>query len=104
MDTSLTKAELHKLNNEAMRIMTVYLEHRNSSDEVLKRKVHIELDRFLMSNRDVAIELMIECMQGRLNERLPWYKKLIGGSSNGSNTNAKASSKGTLRSGDTYSQ
>lgn len=52
--------ELMRLRDEATRLLTVYMEYRDSPDEHCRRKAHLDLDRFLMSHRgDVTMLLII---------------------------------------------
>lgn len=52
--------ELMKLRDEAERLLQVYTEHKDSQDESLRRKAHLDLDRFLMRHREEAILLMVD--------------------------------------------
>lgn len=52
--------ELTKLRDEAERLLELYTLHSDSEDETLRRKVHLDLDRFLMRHREEAILLMID--------------------------------------------
>ena len=49
--------------------------HKDSKDEVLRRRSHVELDRWLMTHRMKAIELVIEGLQ---RQRTPVWKLLRG--------------------------
>lgn len=84
-------SELTRLRDEAARLHGVYEEYSNSSDEALRRKAHVDLDRFLMENRETAVLLMIdgldrEIEQLRLSLDLEYekihktsmFKKLLG--------------------------
>lgn len=81
---------LTRLHLEAIRLLTIYEEYKDSDDEFLRRKAYVELDRFLMANRETAIMLMVKGLQTEIDavvetkRRVPWYKKLLkGGASNG---------------------
>lgn len=52
--------ELMKLRDEAARLLEVYTEHKDSEYEEMRRRVHIDLDRFLMEHREEAILLMVD--------------------------------------------
>ena len=52
--------ELSRLRDEAERLLETYTEHKDSQDESLRRKAHLDLDRFLMKHREEAILLMID--------------------------------------------
>lgn len=54
--------ELTKLRDEAARLLEVYTEHRDSEFYDLRRKVHLDLDRFLMEHREEAILLMVSAL------------------------------------------
>ncbi len=46
---------LTRKHEEAKRLLECYTLHKNSPDDELRRKVHLDLDRFLMENRETAI-------------------------------------------------
>lgn len=52
--------ELSKLRDEAERVLETYTIHKDSEDESLRRKAHLDLDRFLMQHREEAILLMVD--------------------------------------------
>lgn len=60
-----------KLYNEALRLHTVYMEHKDSEDAMMRRRAVVELDRFLMENREVCIQAML----AHLSPKRPWYKR-----------------------------
>lgn len=62
-------SELTRLRDEAERLLTTYAEHKDCNDLVVKTRVHVELDRFLMANRETAAILMLEGLDAEL-ERL----------------------------------
>lgn len=62
--------ELIKLRDEAERLLEVYTEHKDSEFYDLQRRVHLDLDRFLMEHREEAILLMVD----GLNEEI---KKMV---------------------------
>ena len=62
-------SELTRLRDETERLLTVYAEHRNSDDPKIRLKVHVELDRFLMYNRELAMMFMLEGLDAEI-ERL----------------------------------
>lgn len=90
-------SELTRLHDEAVRLLTVYDEHRNSADENMKRKAHLDLDYFLMRHRDVAMILFVEGLQREIDDlkikqapaKVPWYKRRFkkGGTLNANNQN-----------------
>lgn len=52
--------ELHRLREEAERLHTTYTMYKDSDDEVLRRRVYLQLDRFLMNHREEAIILIVQ--------------------------------------------
>ena len=81
-------SELTRLRDEAIRLRTIYEEHQDNPDNFMRRKAHIDLDKFLMQHRDIAILLMTEGLQREIDsivveleyekqELIPWYKKLL---------------------------
>lgn len=82
--------QLTKLHDEAARLLTLYEEYKDSEDAVLRRRVHVDLDRFLMENREIAALLMVSGLKSELANipappRLPWYKRLRIGDKHESN-------------------
>lgn len=88
-------SKLTRLHDEATRLLTVYEEHRESTDQDMRRKAHIDLDRFLMENREIATILLVQGLQDSIDKlraeaeaakarealaaAKPWYKRLFGG-------------------------
>ena len=76
-------SELTRLHNEAIRILTTYDEHKNSEDEHMRRKAHLDLDYFLMEHRDTAIILFVEGLQREIDSlrkpapqaKQPWWRR-----------------------------
>lgn len=105
-------SELTQLHSEALRLLTTYEEYKDSPNEHLRRKVHLDLDRFLMQHRYVAAILVTQGLQDAMDRlvaeravepdkislsrvrvsitellrRAPWYKK-------GAKTNAEDNNK-----------
>lgn len=46
---------LTRKHEEAKRLLETYTLHKDSPDMEVRRKVHLDLDRFLMENRETAI-------------------------------------------------
>lgn len=72
------------LYEEARRLQTVYYEYKDCDDDMMRRRAVVELDRFLMENREVCIQALLE----HLSPKRPWYKrkpKKIGVVGNASN-------------------
>lgn len=86
-------SELTRLHAEALRLLTIYEEHKDSDVDYVKRKAHVDLDRFLMEHRHEAIILVAQGLQDEIDRLLaeskqpvkkPWYKKFVlGGSKHG---------------------
>lgn len=82
--------ELNHLHTEALRLLTIYNEYKDSNDEFMRRKAHLDLDRFLMENRETAAILLVEGLHRTIHEEAakqqrqaaPWYKRIIGGGVN----------------------
>lgn len=62
-------SELTRLRDEAERLLTTYAEHRNSEDPKIRHKVHVELDRFLMHNREMAAMMMLSGLDTEVERR-----------------------------------
>lgn len=54
--------ELTKLRDEAARLLELYELHKDSEDEVMRRRVHLDLDKFLMQHREEATILMVDSL------------------------------------------
>lgn len=85
-------SELTRLKDDATRLLTLYELYKDSDYDYMRRKVHLDLDKFLMENRETAILLTVQGLQEAYNQELqkqqellghlsrkPWYKKLLGG-------------------------
>lgn len=80
-------SELTRLHDEALRLLTVYDEYRNSNDDYMRRKAHVDLDRFLMEHREVAMLLVVQGLRHEIDNLLPkstpvkrpWYRRIIKG-------------------------
>ena len=92
-------SELTRLKDEASRLLTVYEEYKNCNDDYMRRKAHVDLDRFLMEHRDIAAVLMVQGLQDAFDQlvteykeaevKKPWYKRVMGGVTNGVRKNQK---------------
>lgn len=60
-------SELTRLRDEAERLLTTYAEYRDCDDQVVRVRVHVELDRFLMDNRETAAILMLEGLNAEID-------------------------------------
>lgn len=61
-------SELTRLHEEATRLLTLYGEYKNSKDDFMRRKVSVDLDRFLMENRETAALLLVQGLQAELEQ------------------------------------
>ena len=79
--------------DEARRLLELYTIYKDSNDDWRRRKAHVDLDRFLMENRETAImciervldeELKAQVAEHRKQKhklvtrilRPPWYQRL----------------------------
>lgn len=82
-------SKLTRLHDEALRLLTVYEEYKDSNDAFMRRKAHIDLDRFLMEHREVAALLFVQGLRFEINDlrvettkqpiKRPWYRRIIKG-------------------------
>lgn len=59
---------LTRKHAEALRLLETYNIYKDSEDPDLRRKAHIDLDRFLMANRDTAIICMERVLAEEIKE------------------------------------
>jgi hypothetical protein len=81
--------------DEAKRLLELYTIYKDSDDDWRRRKAHVDLDRFLMENREMAIMCIEQVLQTELDAlvaeskkkqkkpklvkrtlRPPWYQRL----------------------------
>lgn len=77
--------------DEAKRLLELYTLYKDSEDDWRRRKAHVDLDRFLMENREMAIMCIEQVLQTELDAlvaeskkhklvkrtmRPPWYQRL----------------------------
>lgn len=81
--------------DEAKRLLELYTIYKDSDDNWRRRKAHVDLDRFLMENREMAIMCIEQVLQTELDAlvaeskkkqkkpklvkrilRPPWYQRL----------------------------
>lgn len=82
---TLMSALTRKLD-EVRRLQETYSIYKDSEDDRVRRKVHLDVDRFLMENREVALLCFERVLAEELDElkklselnetKLPWYKRL----------------------------
>lgn len=68
--------ELTRLRDEATRMLEIYTEHKDSSVDDLRRKAHIDLDRFLMEHREEAILLMVDGLNEEITKMVDKTKPI----------------------------
>ena len=61
---------LTRKHEEAKRLLECYVLHKNSPDIEMRRKVHLDLDRFLMENRETAIVCIERVIAAEINDLL----------------------------------
>ena len=62
--------ELSKLRDEALRMLELYTEHKDSEYQELRRKVHVDLDRWLMEHREEAILLIVDALNEEIQRMI----------------------------------
>lgn len=79
--------------DEAKRLLELYTIYKDSDDDWRRRKAHVDLDRYLMENREMAIMCIEQVLQTELDAlvaeskkqkhklvkrtiRPPWYQRL----------------------------
>lgn len=95
-------SELTRLHDEALRLLTVYDEYKNSNDEHMRLKAHVDLDRFLMEHREVAAILVVSGLKAEIEalaksdqmarKKTPWFKRFRKGGFVNVNSNNNVSS------------
>lgn len=68
--------ELSRLRDEAERLLELYTEHRDSEHEEMRRRVHVDLDRFLMEHREEAILLMVDGLNEEIQKMVDKTKPI----------------------------
>ena len=76
-------SELTRLRDEAERLLTVYRMYKDSEDPTLRRRAHVEVDRFLMEHRETALICIEQVLSDEFNRlaekdkpvKIPWYKR-----------------------------
>jgi hypothetical protein len=83
---------LTRRHAEAKRLLELYTAYKDSDDDWRRRKAHIDLDRFLMENRETAIMCIEQVLSTEIAQlvaeqkkktkmatkilRPPWYQRL----------------------------
>ena len=66
---------LTRKHEEAKRLLETFVLHKDSPDEEVRRKVHLDLDRFLMENRETAIVCVERVIASELSTLLAEKRK-----------------------------
>lgn len=61
-------SELTRLRDEADRLLTTYFEYRHCDDHLIRTRVHVDLDRFLMQNRETAMILLVVGLENEIQQ------------------------------------
>lgn len=79
------RSVLKRKHAEAARLLELYATYKDSEHEWKRRKVHVDLDRFLMENRETAIMCIERVLSEELHadrpvapKRLSLYQRLFG--------------------------
>lgn len=73
--------------DEIRRLQETYHIYKDNEDPVLRRKAHLDVDRFLMENRETALICMEQVLDAELKDlkakqatkiiRPPWYQRMV---------------------------
>lgn len=66
---------LTRKQDEVKRLLETYMLYKDCNDEYMRRKVHLDLDRFLMENRDTAIICMERVLADEIQELVKAQKQ-----------------------------
>ena len=66
---------LTRKHEEAKRLLECFILHKDSPDIEMRRKVHLDLDRFLMENRETAIVCIERVIAAELKDLLAEKRK-----------------------------
>lgn len=82
---------LTRKHAEVKRLLELYDIYKDSPEDWRRRKAHVDLDRFLMENRETAIMCMERVLADEIEaqvvarrakaQRPPWYVRMLGGMS-----------------------
>lgn len=61
-------SRLTQARDEAARLHACYMLHRDSEDEDMRRKAHLDLDRYLMENRELAIMCIEQVLDAEIKQ------------------------------------
>lgn len=73
--------------DEIRRLQETYKIYKDHEDPMMRRKAHLDVDRFLMENRETALICMEQVLDAELRAlkveqavkivRAPWYQRLV---------------------------
>lgn len=66
---------LTRKRDEARRLLELYTIYKDSPDDWRRRKAHIDLDRFLMENRETAIMCIEQVLSDEINNQIAEARK-----------------------------
>lgn len=66
---------LTRKRDEARRLLELYTAYRDSEDDWRRRKAHIDLDRFLMENRETAIMCIERVLSDEIDQQIAEARK-----------------------------
>lgn len=61
-------SKLTNAHDEADRLLQCFLLHKDSEDQEMRRKVYLDLDRYLMQNRELAITCIEQVLAGEIKQ------------------------------------
>lgn len=80
---------LTRKHAEVKRLLELYDIYKDSPEDWRRRKAHVDLDRFLMENRETAIMCMERVLAEEIEAQIvarkasaprsPWYVRILGG-------------------------
>ena len=66
---------LTRKRDEARRLLELYTIYKDSPDDWRRRKAHVDLDRFLMENRETAIMCIERVLSDEINQQVAETRK-----------------------------
>lgn len=66
---------LTRKRDEAKRLLELYTIYKDSKDDWRRRKAHVDLDRFLMENRETAIMCMERVLSDEIDQQVAETRK-----------------------------
>ena len=66
---------LTRKRDEARRLLELYTAYKDSKDDWRRRKAHVDLDRFLMENRETAIMCIERVLSDEIQQQVAETRK-----------------------------